>query len=240
MRGFIDLHCHFIAGIDDGARTHEDSRAMLKGLRRIGFDQVVATPHMRPGMFPNTKADLVRAYEAMTPVLAEPELPKTALSSEHFFDDIVFARLIGGEALPYPGQRAVLLEFSYEAFPLRLADRLFDLRRLGLRPVIAHPERYRPLWKSPGVLDPLLDAGAVLLLDVAALVGKYGRAPQKAAEKLLEDGYYDAACSDAHRPSDIDEVAQGIHRLEREYGEEETAWLLREGPEKILAGTLDP
>lgn len=239
MRGFIDLHCHFIPGIDDGARTRADSLAMLQGLRRIGFEKVIATPHMRPGMFPNTKTDLEEAYETLSPLLAQPDLPETSLASEHFFDDIVFVRLMAGEALPYPGGKAVLVEFSYDAFPLNIAFRLEDLRRKGLRPVIAHPERYRPVWKDIGVLDPLLEAGAVLLLDVAALVGKYGRASQKAAEALLEAGYYDAACSDAHKPSDIEDVSQGIDRLERMYGEDETAWLLRKGPERILAGTLE-
>lgn len=239
MRGFIDLHCHFIAEIDDGARTHADSLAMLRGLREIGFDTVIATPHMRPGMFPNTKACLQRAFSAMAPVLREPDLPEVFLSSEHFFDDIVFARLMAGEGLPYPGEKAVLIEFAYETFPLRLDERLYDLRQKGLRPVIAHPERYRPVWKDLKALDPLLEAGAALLLDIAALVGKYGRAPRRAAEGLLEAGYYDAACSDAHRPNDIDEVSKGIERLRELGGEDELAWLFREGPERILAGTLD-
>jgi len=113
------------------------------------------------------------------------------------------------------------------------------LRRRGLRPVLAHPERYRPVWKSPKVLDPLLEAGAAMLLDVAALVGKYGRSSQRAAEILLEGGYYDAACTDAHKPSDLDDVARGIERLAKLHGEDEVAWLFREGPENILSGKLD-
>ena len=239
MSGFIDLHCHFVVGIDDGARTLADALAMLKDLRALGFETVVATPHMRPSMFPNTKADLERAFARTTATLPKEGLPTIALSSEHFFDDIVFGRLLSGEALPYPGEKAALVEFGYEAFPLRAADRFFDLRRRGLRPVLAHPERYRPVWQSPKVLDPLLEAGAVLLLDVAALVGKYGRSSQRAAEVLLEEGYYDAACTDAHKPSDIDDVARGIERLAKLCGDDEVAWLFREGPENILSGKLD-
>jgi protein-tyrosine phosphatase len=239
VRGFIDLHCHWIAAIDDGARTPEDGVAMLRALRRAGFDRVVATPHMRPAMFPNTKTDLERAYSAMGPALASADLPEVALSSEHYFDDVVFGRLMQGEGLPYPGGKAVLVEFPYESFPARVADRFCDLRRKRLRPVLAHPERYHPVWKSIDVLEPLLDGGVVMLLDVAALTGKYGRAPKRAAEELLEAGFYDAACSDAHKPSDIEEVAAGIERLERLAGKEETEWLLRDGPQAILAGTLE-
>jgi protein-tyrosine phosphatase len=238
VRGFVDLHCHWIAGIDDGARTPEEGIAMLRALKSAGFDFVMATPHMRPALFDNEKDDLTRAFEAMTAALSAPGLPEVGLSSEHYFDDVVFQRLITGSALPYPGGKAVLVEFPTEAFPTRVAERFFDLRLKRLRPVLAHPERYRPVWKDISVLDPLLDGGALLLLDVAALVGKYGRATEKAALRLLEEGYYQAACSDAHRAEDVDFVARGIERLTALEGAEETDYLLREGPLSILKGTV--
>jgi protein-tyrosine phosphatase len=212
---------------------------MLRALRGAGFDFVMATPHMRPSMFDNEKVDLERAFGAMGPALAEAGLPEVGLASEHYFDDVVFQRMMNGSALPYPGGKALLIEFPTEAFPARIADRIFDLRRKQLRPVLAHPERYKPVWKDPAVLEPLMDGGAVLLLDVAALVGKYGRAPERAAHKLLEEGWYDAACSDAHRERDVDEVARGIDRLEKLVGREETQFLLRDGPHAILKGTLE-
>src|SRR5258706_7431016 len=239
VRGFVDLHCHWIASIDDGAPTTDEGVAMLRALRGAGFDFVMATPHMRPSMFDNEKVDLERAFGAMGPVLCERGLPEVGLASEHYFDDVVFQRMMNGSALPYPGSKALLVEFPTEAFPARIADRFFDLRLQRLRPVLAHPERYKPVWKDPRVLEPLMDGGAVLLLDVAALVGKYGRAPQRAAHRLLEEGWYDAACSDAHRERDVEEVARGIDRLEKLVGAEETQFLLRDGPLAILKGTIE-
>jgi protein-tyrosine phosphatase len=240
MGGYIDLHCHWVAGIDDGARTVEDSRALLRALAEAGFARVVATPHMRPGMFDNTREDLVRAYEATRAALGDTRgLPELGLGSEHFFDDVVYERLMQGQALPYPGEKAVLVELGTRAFPARLAHRFFDLRRKKLRPVLAHPERYEPVWKDAAVLDPLIDGGAVMLLDVASLVGKYGRAPKRAAEDLLEDGYYYAACSDAHAARDVADVAAGIARLVDMVGREEATAMLVEGPDAILEGRVD-
>jgi protein-tyrosine phosphatase len=212
---------------------------MLRALRSAGFDFVMATPHMRPSMFDNEKSDLERAFGAMGPVLTEAGLPEVGLASEHYFDDVVFHRMVSGAALPYPGGKAVLVEFPTDAFPARIADRFFDLRRKQLRPVLAHPERYKPVWKDHTVVEPLIDGGAVMLLDVAALVGKYGRAPERAAHKLLEEGFYDAACSDAHRERDVGEVVRGIERLEKLVGAEETQFLLRDGPLAVLKGTLE-
>jgi protein-tyrosine phosphatase len=240
MSDYIDLHCHWVAGIDDGARTTADSIDMLRALRDVGFSTIMATPHMRTGMFDNTRSDIEDAYQATVRVIEDQsDMPNVGLSSEHHLDDIVFQRLMAGDALPYPPGRAALIEFPNERFPLNCTKRLFELRCKKVRPVLAHPERYRPVWKDIGVLDPLLDGGTVLLLDVAALVGKYGRAPKRCAIELLEEGYYYAACSDAHRASDADDVADGIDKLRSLMGDEEADFLLREGPAHILEGKVE-
>ncbi|HEX3776121.1 MAG TPA: CpsB/CapC family capsule biosynthesis tyrosine phosphatase [Polyangiaceae bacterium] len=239
MSGFVDLHCHYVPGIDDGARSDEDGVAMLQGLGQLGFSRVIATPHTRPGMFDNTRETIRAAFDRFGASLSEPEkLPALELSSEHYFDDVVFRRLLAGEALPYPGGRAVLLEFYEIDFPPMIQHRLLDLRVRGLLPVIAHPERYRCLWRAPDTLERMVDTGIGALLDVAALVGKYGRQIQSCAEELLERGLYHAACSDAHRPSDIAEVRAGIERVRELYGDEEVHFLLAEGPQSLLDGVL--
>ncbi len=233
--GFIDLHCHWIAAIDDGARTVEQGVDMLRRLKAVGFAKVVATPHMRPGMFDNDKRALERAFQAMLDVLPT-DLPEVHLASEHYFDDVVFGRLKSGEGLPYPGGQSVLIELNPQQFPFALPARLHDLRRAGLKPVIAHPERYAPAWKDTESMQPLLDAGACLLLDVCALVGKYGEKPQRTAETLLEEDSYEAACSDAHRAEDAEVTARAIDRLRKLVGDDETDRLMRRGPETILRG----
>jgi len=240
MGDYVDLHCHWIAQVDDGARTADEGLEMLAALGRLGFSQVVATPHMRPGMFDNTRADLQAAYRRMQPLLeASTGLPTVALSSEHYFDETVFSRILQSQALPYPGDRAILLEFYAVDFPTFVERRLFDIRRqCRLLPVIAHPERYQCIWKDPGILERLVDLGAAALLDTAALVGKYGRRPKRSAEELMERGLYHAACSDAHRPADTHALEQGMEWIHKRYGSDELEFLFQHGPRAILAGEL--
>ncbi len=237
MSGFIDLHCHWLYGLDDGASSPEAGRDILSGLRDLGFSHVVATPHMRPGLFDNSRADILAAFEAQCAATSDLTL---SVSAEHYFDDVVYQRLQNGQGVPYPGQRAALLEFYAMDLPPRL-DRLFaQLRRNGMTPVIAHPERYQTIWKHPETLERMLDAGAVALLDAAALTGKYGRTPRRVARQLLEQGMYAAACSDAHRPKDIAELRAAMDWISKEYGQEELEQLFRSGPLRILEGTTQP
>ncbi|MEZ4309011.1 MAG: CpsB/CapC family capsule biosynthesis tyrosine phosphatase [Polyangiaceae bacterium] len=250
MRGYIDLHSHWVAAVDDGAKTTGDSVDLLRALHQAGFSTVVATPHMRPGMFNNTAPALRAAFDRTRDSLptGDGTLPDVHLSSEHFFDDIVFERLVAGEALPFPsrlpdeqtkGRRSALIEFPTSRFPARITHRIFDLMRRRIRPVIAHPERYEPVWDDIESLDPLLDAGAVLQLDVAALAGRYGRAPRRTAEALLGAGYYHCASSDAHSVRDVEAARAGIDLLFRIAGREEAEFLLIEGPARILDGTVE-
>ena len=165
-------------------------------------------------------------------------MPQLSLSSEHYFDERVYTRLLNGDALPYPSGRAALLEFYEIDFPPIIEERLFDLRRRGILPVIAHPERYRKFWDRPEALERLVEQGVATLLDCMALTGKYGRRPQRAAEDLLEREVYQAACTDLHRPADLSTVEKSLTLIEERYGKDEIAFLFRTGPAALLEGRL--
>jgi protein-tyrosine phosphatase len=234
-----DLHCHYLPAVDDGVRSVAAGQALCRGLVELGYTTVVATPHMRTGMFDNEKSQLTAAFaEFAEACRGQDDLPELGLAAEHFCDDVFFARLARGETLPYPGGHAALIEFGTERLPLGLADHLFRMRVRGLRPVIAHPERYMPMWKSVEALRDLVDRGALGLLDVMSLVSKYGQRPQHAAEKLLEAELYFAACTDSHGEDDLDRVERGIERLVRLIGAQAAEALLSERPRQILAGTV--
>jgi protein-tyrosine phosphatase len=240
MNGYVDLHCHYVPGVDDGVRTLDESSRLLAALGHLGYAEVVATPHIRTAMFENRRPGLERGFAELTSILDTASLPRLSLAAEHFCDDVFFGLLAGGQVLPYRGGRTILVEFRYEAWPRRIEDQLFRMQVKGLRPLIAHPERYHALFDQTEPLDPLLDVGAMTLLDTMSLVGKYGERCRRAAERMLEEGAYDAACSDAHRPEDVDILAKAIERLRALVGKEECQALLSDRPRGILDGTYDP
>jgi protein-tyrosine phosphatase len=235
MGTFIDLHCHWLSGLDDGAPDQATGRNMLARLEQLGFARVVATPHMRPGLFDTTRDQILTTFEQQKPNDTRLELD---VSAEHYFDDVVFARLRQGQALPYPGNKAALLEFYAMDLPPQIDRLLSQLKREGLTPVIAHPERYQTIWKAPKRLEQMIDAGAMTLLDAGALVGKYGKTPQRVARQLLDEGLYHAACSDAHRTEDLNSLEEAMHWISEQYGAAELDALFSTGPAQILEGAV--
>ncbi len=240
MSGYVDLHCHYIPNIDDGVRTMEEGLALLGGLAKVGYERVVATPHIRTAMFDNRRPGLERAYAELVDIAGGvPGLPETGLAAEHYCDDVFWQLFTSDQAMPYPGGKAALVELHYEVWPMRLEERFFEMQVRGVRPVLAHPERYSALFRKTDPLDPMLEVGTVALLDVMALVGRYGRASKRAAERMLDEGVYYAACTDAHRPSDVELVAEAITRLRDLVGDEEADELLAENPRRILSGDVE-
>jgi protein-tyrosine phosphatase len=237
VKGFIDLHLHYVPGVDDGVKSVEEGIQLCRELKAVGYAQLVTTPHIRAGMFENRKPGLVEAFGAFAAVArAQADLPQLALSAEHHCDSLFLDLFLQDAILPFPGGKAVLLEFPNEMIPVSVDKIVFKLGLKGLRPIIAHPERYTPLFKRTDPIDPLLDQDVGLQLDLLSLVGKFGRTPRKTAERMLEEGAYLIAASDAHHLDDVPKVAQAIEALYRLVGDEEADTLLRENPRRLLAG----
>lgn len=232
----VDLHCHYIPAIDDGVRTLDESVALLRGLRALGFGRVIATPHMRTEMFPNTRASLVSAFERLVAALGDTaDLPALGLASEHFFDDVLWERFGRGEVVPYPGGRAMLVELPPRRFPVRLEGALYRMAVQGITPVVAHPERYHPVYRQSGALEPLVAAGALFQLDLMSLEGHYGSKPAQAARRLLDEDQYYIACSDCHRPADVEKVGRAIETLTALVGVDRSRQLLERQPAALVS-----
>lgn len=236
MARFIDLHLHVLPSVDDGVRTLDETRTICRELKAMGWQQLVTTPHIRSHMFENRRASLSEAFAALVRELSPEELPALALSAEHHCDALFLELFEAGEIMPYPGAHALLMEFPNEALPVAFDRLAFRLAQKGLRPIIAHPERYVPLFKRTTPIDKLLDQEVGLQLDLMSLSGKYGRSARKAAERMLDEGAYTIAATDTHRVDDLARVASALALLYKRVGDDEAEVLLAENPRRLLAG----
>lgn len=200
---YIDIHSHLLPGIDDGAKTFEDSLRLTKALQSFGTTQFITTPHIIGHYWENNSQN-IKANEEVT----KNELKKNNISipfraaAEYMIDDY-FVNIFQNEKLLTIKDNYVLVEMSYINPPIQLYSILFDLQVAGYIPVLAHPERYVFYHNNFEEYKKLINAGCLLQLNLLSVVGYYGEVIFKVAEKLLQKGMYSFVGSDVHHNNHI-------------------------------------
>lgn len=201
----VDMHSHFLFGIDDGAQTVDDSIALLREMEAFGYKKVVCTPHIMSDHFRNTpeiilgKRDEVREAAKANGINLQIEA-----AAEYYFD-YEFEGKIGKEQLLTFGKNYLLFEVSYMNAPDGVDAVIFNLLLNGYKPVLAHPERY-PFWYDDNfkTYDKLKEKGALFQININSLTGHYSPGAKKIAEKMIERGMVEFLGTDCHRMSHIE------------------------------------
>ena len=197
----VDLHCHILPGVDDGAIDLHDSVEMAKQAMAQGCRAVVASSHLGESLF-DTSAALLRAEHKrlVTAFAREGVALKVIPGAENFLPDGDPARFVEGAVPIGENGRWVLFDFSMRHSPPGVSAAIEGLRRRGLGAIIAHPERNVGLMDDPTPLADWVAHGALLQVNAASLLGLLGRDAQEMAEWVLANGAAHLMASDAHDP----------------------------------------
>ncbi len=236
--GFVDLHCHLLWALDDGCETPAETLAAARLLVALGFSDVAPSPHAIAGLPSGDVArSEARRIEAAALLAREGVALALHPNAENRLDEEFLGR-VGGDGrrgIGAPG-RWVLVETPFEAPVPALAELVFALRRKGISPLFAHPERCVE-FERPGRAAEVVRLGAALQLNLGALAGVYGRPARRLAARLLSEGLYAVAATDLHRPAGAGEwLAEALDALEKRAGEQAIGRLLGTNPRRILAG----
>lgn len=198
LRGMVDIHCHILPGVDDGALTLEESLAMCELAAADGIGTIVATPHMFDGVHQTPEKSLIQARMAelrqrlngLLEILPGGEVRYSYEIFQEVPDPQTKIRLNGTSYM--------LLEFPFQAVPPNIEMTIFQILNAGITPVIAHPERNKRIQEKPEVLADLVERGAFAQLDAGSLTKSFGPEPYQSAKRIVEAGLAHFIATDAH------------------------------------------
>ena len=196
----IDIHSHIIPNVDDGARSVEETFNILKEAQEAGFTDVILTSHFLLNYYETNAQELIFWKEKLQEVLKK-QGTKINLHSgmEIYITNQMEELLENKKILTLANSRYMLIEL-----PLATNVKYFDyvvyyLEAKGIKPIIAHPERYKCVQKDPDIVEEYIEKGCLIQCNYGSIVNLYGREAEKTIKTILKKNQVHFLGSDVHR-----------------------------------------
>lgn len=216
----IDIHCHILPGLDDGAQSLEESVEMAREAVKEGIEKIIVTPHHKLRTFDNPRSKVSEKTAELNSVFADEGIPLSLSVGQEIriFGELP-EELETGEIAPLNDSRYLLIEFPSNHVP-SYTDRLFyELQMKGYVPVIAHPERNQQLTEQPDKLYDLVEKGALSQVTAASVCGLFGKKIQDFSFRLIEANLVHFVASDAHNTGSRGfRMAEALDAIEKKFG----------------------
>ncbi|MGM8140311.1 tyrosine-protein phosphatase [Enterococcus italicus] len=196
----LDLHCHILPGVDDGAEDLAASLAMAEKAISQGITHILCTPHHNNGKYVNPKSFVMEQVKNLQMELDKRQLPLTLFEGQEVritgdvLEEIQQERILFTDI----GNTYLLIEFPTMDVPAYTEQLFFDLRARGQVPIIVHPERNAKFREDPNRLIPFLEMGCLAQLTAPSYVGIFGKSIQKTAKQMVKQRLVQMVASDAH------------------------------------------
>lgn len=230
----IDVHCHLLYGVDDGAETIEESVAMLQEAKSQGVDEIILTPHYRHGMFAYPKDRIEAHYQKLKP-RAEQLGVQIHLGTEYHVNSNMTEAFSGGRCHTLAESRYILTEYAYHSEYSYMCRMTREAVSHGYLPVIAHVERYACLQKHMDRVAELQEMGALVQVNADAVIGLEGMKVKRFCKQLLKREYLDMIASDSHGIGKrMCHMQQCFAYISKKYSQDYAYELMCEAPAQIL------
>lgn len=206
----VDMHSHLIPGIDDGAANMDETMGMLRRFKSLGYRKVITTPHIKLGSFDNTTEIIRSGYDEVKKVMKAEGLDlEFDVAAEYFFDYSFMEKIESGDLMTFSNNH-ILVEYAFGQPPVGQHEMFFQLQMKGLKPILAHFERYPYYHGTVKDAQELRDKGIKIQVNLGSFFGHYGPQIQKQAELMLKEGAIDLVSSDCHRMEHLELFEQHL------------------------------
>lgn len=235
----IDLHNHALPAIDDGARDWEESLRMAQLAVADGVQGIVCTPHWIPGLYENTRAQILNMVDTFRSKLQERGIRlKVYPGAELRLDFELLAKIQSGELITINDTgRFALIELPEQILPRNLESLFWDLQSQDITPIISHPERNFALQRDPTLLFNWVEMGVLTQITGASLRGRFGPQVERFSVQLIEHHLAHIVATDSHGTQlRAPKLAATREVLERLVGTESAWQMVYELPKQIING----
>jgi len=209
LENFVDIHNHILPGIDDGAKTPEESIQLIKGFREFGVQNFIATPHIMHNYYPNDASSINGSLIQLNNALIENDLKNVSIeaSAEHMIDDN-FESILANEQVMPMRKEFMLIEMSYLQPPINFDHAIIEMVSRRYYPILAHPERYNFMHHQMNKYTRYKEQGILFQLNLLSLGNFYGKEIPRTTYKLLDEGLIDFVASDVHNMEQLQSMKE--------------------------------
>lgn len=235
----VDIHCHILPGVDDGAEDLAESLEMARMAVSCGVTDLAATPHLLGDSFDQKRLGLLyRQFQRLEHALKRENIPLKLHLGAEILCTSQTVDLAWAEQIPAIGDtRYVLCEFYFDTPGFQMDELLSGIAEAGFYPVVAHPERYDAVQQEPRWVQRWFHRGYVIQMNKGSVLGAFGTRVEITAHRLLDRGFVHILASDAHsahrRTTDLAPLRSW---LQEHCSQAYAQLLLEENPARLLRG----
>lgn len=234
----VDLHTHVLPSVDDGSDSITTSVAMIKMAEECGVTTIVTTPHSNmEGIYENYYSE---SYEQnlnqLRQALKEENIHvKLIPGMEIFASEEVLYLLQQGKLITINHSRYPLIEFSFREDYLLIDYMINEMIESGMRPMIAHPERYPYVQRNPDIISRWVERGCFMQMNKGSILGGFGQRARMVSHYLLDQNLVACIASDAHGIYHRTTYLKEVHEyITKRYSHDYANLLLSENPNRVL------
>ncbi|GJM28623.1 MAG: capsular polysaccharide biosynthesis protein [Cyclobacteriaceae bacterium] len=207
----VDVHSHLIPGIDDGSSSMEESLELIQTMSELGYQKIITTPHVMNDFYPNTTEDIRARLERLKVHVEAAGIDmEIEAAAEYYLDEHMMQMLDDKKELLTFGDNYLLFETSFLNEPAYLREGIFQIISNGMKPVMAHPERYVFVQNRPEILEDLMDRGLLLQINTISLSGYYSKGAKKLAEFLIDQKAISFLGTDCHNKKHLEMMSETV------------------------------
>lgn len=195
----IDIHCHIVPGVDDGAKDEDTALKMARVAANDGIHIIVTATHYIYGLYENSFRSISEKVQKLNHILLINNLNMKIFPGQEVFLDNYTLRLYKeGIIRGLNDSRYILVELPVDKLACDILESIYEIRLTGAEVIIAHPERYTYIVNKPSLMNDFIEEGCLFQINAGSILGKMGKHIKKTSEILIKNNMCNFIATDAH------------------------------------------